>query len=191
MNTLYQGDNLEITPFPNKKYSVIYADPAWDYSRKLVNPNRGRHTDQSVRDKYDTLSINDLTQLPVQSISADDCLLFLWVVSPKLTECIKVGEAWGFSYITVGFVWHKGKKPLMGHYTMSECELCLIFKRGKIPKPRGKRNIRQFLEVRKGKHSEKPYEVRHRITEMFPHHEKIELFARERFAGWDAWGNEV
>ena len=182
-------------PFPDRKYDVIYADPPWDYSRKLVNPNRGRHTDQNVRDKYETLSTDELKQLPIQSIAADDCLLFLWVVSPKLAECIGVGQAWGFQYITVGFVWHKGRKPLMGHYTMSECELCLIFKHGKIPKPRGKRNIRQFLEVRKGKHSQKPVEVRERITEMFPTQAKIELFARPNWTdydrGWDFWGNEV
>ena len=55
-----------------------------------------------------------------------------------------------------------------------------------------KRNVRQLVEETRGKHSEKPNEVRNRIVEMFgidlP---KIELFAREINEGWDAWGNEV
>ena len=41
------------------------------------------------------------------------------------------------------------------------------------------------------KHSKKPNEVRTRIDKMFPTQNKIELFARERFDGWDAWGNEI
>jgi N6-adenosine-specific RNA methylase IME4 len=29
------------------------------------------------------------------------------------------------------------------------------------------------------------------IETMFPTLPRIELFARERFEGWDAWGNEL
>ena len=184
-------------PFPDKKYDIIYADPAWDYEQRLVNKNRGRHTDNGAIDHYATMSIDDIIGLPVQSIASNDCLLFLWATSPRLPDCIKTGESWGFSYITVGFVWHKGIKPLMGNYTMSECEMCLVFKRGKIPQPRGKRNIRQFLSCKKGGHSVKPLEIKNRITEMFPTQSKIELFARplplfkQLSDDWDYWGSEV
>ena len=74
---------------------------------------------------------------------------------------------------------------------MSQCEMCLIFKRGNIPQPRGARNVRQFLSCKRGGHSEKPWLIRDRITEMFPTQSRIELFARQSFPGWDAWGNEV
>ena len=136
------------------------------------------------------MSFDELSSLSISEIAQDDCLLFMWVVSPFLPECIKVGESWGFVYKTVAFIWDK-HYVLPGHYTMARCEMCLVFKKGKIPKPRGKRNICQLLSVRRGNHSQKPHQARQNITEMFPHHEKIELFARERFAGWDAWGNEV
>ena len=173
--------------FPDKKYSVIYADPAWYNPGDMIG---GSGKGSNANKFYQTMKTIDICKLPVQDICEKDCLLFLWVISPMLKQGIEVGEAWGFQYITVGFVWDK-QRILPGRYTMSQIEQCLIFRRGKIPKPRGKRNIRQFLSVKRGKHSVKPYEVRQRITEMFPHHEKIELFARERFAGWDAWGNEV
>ena len=74
---------------------------------------------------------------------------------------------------------------------MSQCELCLVFKRGKIPQPRGARNIRQLVQMKRTRHSEKPDVVRKRIEEMFPHQCKIELFARKQTQGWDAWGLEV
>jgi N6-adenosine-specific RNA methylase IME4 len=49
-----------------------------------------------------------------------------------------------------------------------------------------------LVEATRGKHSEKPNEVRQRIVEMFGDElPKVELFARENYNGWDAWGNEV
>ena len=75
---------------------------------------------------------------------------------------------------------------------MSQCEICIVGKKGKIPKPRGARNIRQYLKSQRTRHSEKPQEVIHRITSMFPQQNKIELFARHKnIKGWSFWGNEV
>ena len=173
-----------LIPFPDKKYSVIYADPPWKYHDVHIGSG------SKINVPYSTMTMKEISALPVQDISEEDCLLFMWVISPDLPNCIKVGEAWGFKFSTVAFNWDK-QLPNPGFYTLSQTELCLVFKRGKIPKPRGKRNTRQFLSVKRGKHSTKPYEVRDMIIEMFPHHERIELFARERFDGWDAWGNEL
>ena len=75
-----------------------------------------------------------------------------------------------------------------GKYTLSYCELCLLFKRGKIPTPRGARNVKQIINVPRGKHSEKPKEVREGIEAMFPQQNRIELFAREKIAKWKNWG---
>jgi site-specific DNA-methyltransferase (adenine-specific) len=41
------------------------------------------------------------------------------------------------------------------------------------------------------RHSRKPKEVRERIELLFGDIPRIELFARQNFSGWDAWGNEV
>ncbi len=64
-------------------------------------------------------------------------------------------------------------------------------KHGKIPTPRGARNIKQFLSLPRGKHSQKPLEVRRRIEKMFPTQSKLEMFARCASNGWDLWGNEL
>ena len=40
-------------------------------------------------------------------------------------------------------------------------------------------------------HSKKPGEARKRIVELMGDLPRIELFAREKADGWDAWGNEA
>lgn len=173
----------------DKKYQIIYADPAWTYKSKeclakksILNGKLNTH--------YQTMSLKDIKDLPMWMVADNNCLLFLWVVSPMLDDCIDVLKSWGFKYSTIGFIWYK-QKTNPGSYTMSECEICLIGKKGNIPTPRGLRNIRQFLSEKKTKHSAKPAEIRDRITKMFPTQNKIELFAREKVKGWDSWGNEV
>lgn len=191
----------EIYPsLPDKKYQVIYADPPWDYGGKMQydkttikNENIGFKKKifiSSAAFQYPTLKINQLKQLDVNSIAADDCILFLWTTGPQLANAVELGEAWGFEYKTVAFVWDKMiHNP--GRYTLSQTEFVLAFKKGKFPTPRGARNIRQLLSVHRGKHSEKPVEVIDGITKMFPSQNKIELFARKNYIGWDNWGLEI
>ena len=176
-------------PLPDKKYSVIYADPPWDYESETIG------TGKPIKiDCYPTMTLRKLCELPVESIAKNDCLLFMWSTAIHLPDALTLGDKWGFRYITVGFAWDK-VNPLIGHYNLTQMEWVLLFKRGKIPQPRGKRNIRQFLSCKKGSHSVKPLEIAHRITEMFPTQSKIELFARPmeltKIEGWDYWGNEV
>ena len=99
-------------------------------------------------------------------------------------------EGWKFEYSTVAFVWEKVKAN-PGYYTLSSTELCLVGRRGNIPQPRGRRNVRQFFQEERTLHSKKPEGIRNLITEMFPLQTKIELFARQKTEGWDVWGNEV
>ena len=180
-------DTSIYAPLPNQRFSIIYADPPWAY-REVIN-KQGKDT--SAADwHYPTLTMDELKALPVADIAADDCLLFLWVSSPNLLDCIKVGEHWGFKFKQVPFVWDK-QRTVVGHYTLTQCELCLVFKRGKIPKPRGKTNVRQLQSIPREKHSKKPDRIRQLIGLMFPTQSKIELFARNTADSWYSWGNEV
>ncbi len=173
--------------FPKTKYSVIYCDPPWTYGR--ITHNKGVSTGGAAS-HYNVMSCEELKALPVKTIAEKNCCLFMWVGSPKLDEAIELGRAWGFKYKTIAFVWDK-QLPMVGHYTISQCEICLVFTRGSIPKERGSRNERQFYSERRSKrHSEKPHEIRERITRMFPEHGKIELFSRHISPGWDCWGND-
>ena len=139
---------------------------------------------------YNAMPIKEMEKLKVDSIAEDNCLLFLWITSPFLKIGIDLIGIWGFEYSTIGFVWNK-EKTNPGSYTLSECEICIIGKKGKIPTPRGARNVRQFLSEKRTQHSAKPSEIRDRIGQMFPTQNKVELFARQQVEGWDVWGNEV
>jgi len=172
------------------KYAIIYADPPWDYKGQRQHNGKGGVDTGGAIVHYPTMTLDELKQLDVASISETDSLLFLWTTSPHLDQAIELLKAWGFQWATVGFVWDK-QRVNPGFYTMSQCELCLIGKRGKIPQPRGARNIRQLLSVKRTEHSTKPEEVRRRIELMFPDCKKVELFARTKVPGWDSFGNEI
>jgi len=172
------------------KYQIIYADPPWDYKGQRQHAGAGKKDTGGALEHYPTLTLSELKELDIAAFTDKDCLIFMWATSPHLDQAIDLMKSWGFKWATVGFVWDK-ERVNPGFYTMSQCELCLIGKKGKIPQPRGARNIRQLVTSLREKHSKKPDEVRKRIDLMFPTQNKIELFARERYDGWDAWGNEV
>lgn len=173
-----------------KKYEIIYADPPWLYKCGKNHLAKKSMINGKVDIHYDAMPIEEIKNIDINRISADNSLLFLWVTSPFLKIGIDLLYEWGFEYSTVGFVWYK-EKTNPGSYTLSECELCLIGKKGKIPKPRGSRKERQFISEMRTEHSTKPTEVRERIERMFPQQNKIELFARTKTKGWDVWGNQA
>jgi len=182
------------------KFDIIYADPPWEYKGQTQTGKakfkgstfRGGTTVKTggAATHYNTMTLSDLKNLDMDSIAAKDCLLFMWVTNPHLDQGIDLLKTWGFKWATVGFVWDK-QRVNPGFYTMSQCELCIIGKRGKIPQPRGARNVRQLVSNMRQEHSMKPAEVRTRIEQMFPEQSKVELFAREKVRGWCAWGDEV
>jgi N6-adenosine-specific RNA methylase IME4 len=176
----------------DKKYNIIYADPPWQYKQKQMNFQRyddGKKYSNDVTEHYPTMSLKELKDLPISNIMADDCLLYMWATSPNLDVAIELGKSWGFEFKTVAFVWDK-QRTNYGFYTLSQCELCLVFKKGKIPK-RLVTNTKQFLSKKLGRHSEKPKEIRDRIDNMYNYLPRIELFARQHPEGWDCWGDEV
>ena len=178
---------MEYRPLPEGPFHVIYADPPWQYREKMM---LGSTETGSARKHYPTISTLDLMQLPVREQLAQDALLFLWSTGPMMPDAIQVGKAWGFDYKTVAFVWNK-LHSTPGHYTLPQTEFCLVFKHGKIPQPRGVRNVRQLVEMISTKHSRKPWQIREDIESMFPHHRRVELFARDSHPGWTSWGLEV
>ena len=122
-------------------------------------------------------------------------MLFLWVTFPTLLESFEVIRAWGFQYKTVAFVWIKQNKKSdglfwgMGYWTRANAEICLLATKGH-PKRVSKR-VHQVVISHIEEHSKKPNEVRNRIVELTGDVPRIELFARQTYEGWDAWGNEV
>jgi len=147
-------------------------------------------------DHYPTMSIGDLCQLPVKEIADRDCILFIWTTFPKIAdqEVFKVIEAWGFTCKSAAFVWVKENKNGsdwmgLGYWTRGNPEVCLLATKGNPH--RLSKSVRQLIFSQRQEHSRKPDEVRDKIVQLMGDLPRIELFARQKVAGWDCWGNEV
>lgn len=173
-----------------KKYNIIYADPPWAY-KVWSKKGQGR----SAESHYPTMSIENIKSLAVEQIAAEDCTLFIWCTMPCLQQAFEVIKAWGFTYKTTAFVWIKQNKKSeslfwgMGYWTRANAEMCLLATRGR-PKRKSAR-VHQVVISPIEEHSKKPDIVRNRIIELMGDLPRIELFARQKAAGWQVWGNEV
>lgn len=172
-----------------KKFSVIYADPPWEFK---VYSGKGKQ--RSAERHYDTMSLDFIRSLPVQELAADDCAIFLWAVMPELPGALDLLKDWGFKYKTAGFTWVKQNRSGngiftgMGYWTRANAELCLLATRGS-PK-RLAADVPQVIMSPVREHSRKPDEAVPRIERLLagPY---LELFAREQRPGWTTWGNEI
>ena len=177
-------------PFPKKRYDVIYADPAW-YFKTYSKKGNGKSAEQH----YSCMSLDDICNLPVESIANENCILFIWVIDPMLPQAIKVIKSWGFEYKTVAFTWVKQNKKSkgyftgLGYWTRANPEMCLLATKGK-PK-RLSKSVKQLIISNRREHSRKPDEIRDRIIQLVGNIPRIELFARQKIKGWDCWGNEI
>lgn len=170
-----------------EKYQIIYADPPWRYENSGGQGVAENH--------YKTMSVEEICNLPISTLTDKNAVLFLWVTFPQLAEAFRVIEAWGFKYKTVGFVWIKQNRSGkgfffgLGYWTRSNAEVCLLATKGK-PK-RQSRKVSQLIISPLERHSKKPDKTRDLIVELMGDLPRLELFARENTPGWDVWGNEV
>jgi len=186
------AESFKEPPLPrkHKKYNIIYADPPWSF-KHYSDKGKGRAPDNY----YKCQNLDDIKNLPIQNIAADDCVLFMWVTYPFLQKSFEVLEAWGFTYKTVGFTWVKKNKKSdgwfwgMGYWTRSNAEICIIATKGSIT--RQSNSVHQIIDTPIEEHSKKPDCVRNKIIELVGDLPRIELFARQAPKGWDVWGNEV
>ena len=173
-----------------KKYGIIYADPPWHY-RVYSKKGAGR----SAESHYPTMTIEEIQALPVSELADKDCALFMWITFPLLKESLSVLSAWGFKFKTIAFVWIKQNRKSdslfwgMGYWTRANAEFCVLATKGK-PKRMAK-NVHQVIVSHIEEHSIMPVEARSRIVRLMGDLPRIELFARQKSAGWDVWGNEV
>lgn len=173
--------------FPDKKYKTIYADPPWMESG-------GGKIKRGADAHYPLMKTKDIMALPVKDlIDPEGCHLYLWTTNNFLPDALEVVKAWGFEYITM-ITWIKDKQGL-GQYYRGLTEHCIFATtKNRLPYKLsldGKRmqGVTGFYAP-KQEHSKKPLFMRQMI-EKVSYAPRIELFARERFEGWDSWGNEI
>lgn len=180
----WEQQRTETPPFPDGKFSVIYADPPWQFEF-IESENR------SVQNHYPTMSFEELALLPVSSIAEDDCVIVMWSPACMLDEAMRLMKTWGFAPHT-GAVWIKESNG-MGYWFRNRHELLLLGTKGKPPTPLPENRPSSVIFAQRREHSRKPDEVYELLERMFPDFTKIEMFARptKPRPGWVYWGNEV
>ena len=160
------------------RFGTVYVDPPWAYENEAT---RG-----AAVDHYPTLSVDAIAALPVGELAAPDAHLHLWTTNAFLFDCPRLLAAWGFTYKGV-FVWVKPQVGL-GNYWRVAHEFLVLGVRGRCPFR--DHSARSWAELPRGRHSEKPDEVRALVERVSPG-PYLELFARKPAPGWVVWGDEV
>lgn len=172
-----RGQNL-----PEGVYSIVYADPAWEY--------RNSGTNNAAATRYDTMPTEKICQLPTEIglQVAPEAVLFMWATNPLLLDAFAVIRAWGFEYKT-NRVWVKDRNA-GGFYTLGQHELLLIATKGTGWEP--DKYFTSIIEGNVTEHSRKPL-IHDQIEAMYPKQRYVELFARDNDPrdGWTFWGDQA
>lgn len=180
------------SPFADLPFGAarcILADPPWHF---LNWSGRGEGKNPSAH--YDCMSIEAIKALPVMDLAdSGGCALLMWATAPMLPHAIETLGAWGFAFKSAG-AWAKQSSTGRawsfgtGYCFRSAVEFFLL---GTIGEPVPKsRSVRNLIVAPVRQHSRKPDQMRRMCEDLFdgPY---VELFARERFDNWMAWGNQV
>lgn len=168
-----------VLPMPKGVYSVIYADPPWQYENSGFT--------NAAESNYPTMPTDDICAMDIAALSNDQSILFLWATNPLLPDAMRVMEAWGFQYKT-NLAWVKESAKGFAWFARSQHELLLIGVRENTPQP-AYTPASVIAAGRPDKHSAKPIEAVELIERMYEG-TKIELFQRSPRGNWDGWGNE-
>jgi len=173
-------------------YQTVLADPPWRFTNRTgkVAPEHRRLS------RYETMTTEEICNLPVQALTVEPAHLYLWVPNALLPDGLRVMEAWGFEYKS-NIVWHKIRKDGgsdgrgVGFYFRNVTELLLFGVRGKKARTLAPaRSQVNMLQTRKREHSRKPDEQYELIESCSPG-PFLELFARGTRPGWTYWGNQA
>ena len=168
---------------PEGKYAVIYADPPWPVGSMVMDK-----WESPIEEKYPTMSIEEIKQLPIKELAAEQCSLFLWTTHTFLPDALKLIEEWGFKYFCC-ITWDKGNGWTQNGFH-KRTEFLLYAYKGGINVNQYGDAIPTLIFEQKTYHSKKPDIIRDMIKNKTPE-PRIELFARGYYDGWEVWGNEV
>ena len=176
----------------DKQYRVIYADPPWKQSKggkKAVRKNSsGKPLD------YPVCSMEEIKEhlRQADSLTGDDAILFLWTIDKYLFEAEEIAKSLGYK-LHARMIWNKVNGIPAAFTVRYGHEYLLYMYKGKLtPVAREERGkIHTVFTEKVKKHSQKPEEAYRIIERLYPHFNKIELYARNERDGWDCWGDEV
>lgn len=187
---------------PDGGYRTIVADPPWDYPEGFVSQLDGHEIDgqrRTMADRgpivrkplpYKSMTLAEITALPVGDLAAKDCRLFLWTTMRYLPAALDLLPKWDFTYKQT-VVWDKTPNfpRFGGSIAPNAAEFLIVAVKGK-PERLAMWST-SVVRARKPRteHSRKP-DVFLDLVETVSPGPYVELFARRDRLGWDTWGNE-
>jgi len=110
---------------------------------------------------YPAMGLHEIAGIPVPDLAAKNCALFLWRNASLPDMPAILARLWGFRLVT---------------------DDVFVWNKGG--------GVRQIIDAPRREHSRKPDEIYSRIESLVagPY---LEMFARQKWRGWDAWGNEI
>lgn len=185
-------------------YELIMADPPWPTTRRSPAGDG-----KSFTQHYGAMSFDAIASMPVGTLAAQDCLLFLWCpwglvlhggdpashfagADAGRSRVGEVMKAWGFRFVTGG-PWVKRTKTGKlafgcGYRVRDACEPFLL---GITGAPASSKRERNVIEGLRREHSRKPEEAFAWCERFMPDARRVELFSRQSRPGWDTWGYEA
>ena len=191
-NLNYHTENDLLAFCNGQRFKTILADPPWQFQNRT-----GKMAPEHKRlNRYPTMKLDEIMDLPISTIADDPCHLYLWVPNALLPEGLEVMRAWGFQYKT-NIVWEKIRKDGepdgrgVGFYFRNVTELLLFGIRGSSARTLAPaRSQVNLLRTQKREHSRKPDEIIP-ILEKCSSGPYLELFARGKRDNWILWGNQA
>ena len=178
------------------EYRCIVVDPPWDQGKTGL---RRGHESQGTDLDYKTMRLAEIAGMAVPEHAADNAWMWLWVTNsrsrssgrPIIQQGFDLMKWWGFRYYIM-ITWDKGNGVCpFGPYQITT-EHVLFGYRGKANWPKDSLGKMQtcLRTAPPKRHSEKPAEFYEQIARLFPG-PRLDVFARRRHEGFDAWGDEV
>lgn len=176
------------SPLSRGAYALIVADPPWSF--KTFSP---KGWGKSPQRHYACMTIDEIADLPVKDLAAEDCLVWLWATAPMLDQQMGVLKAWGARYVSSG-VWCKttptGKPAFGGGYSFRNAHEIILL--GAFGRPKiASRSVRSVITAARREHSRKPDAAYEAARAMIPGGRAADLFSRQPRPGWESWGNEL
>ncbi len=173
------------------RYRTIVADPPW---RVNTGPSWGRNdktaplNTNSHRLTYPTMTVGEISSLPIDELADDDAHLYLWTINRYVESSYALARAWGFKPSTL-LTWAKTPKGigLGGTFALST-EFILFARRGSLAATQ--RIDRNWWSWQRSSHSRKPEAFLDLVEQVSPA-PRLEMFARRNRLGWDTWGDEA